>query len=81
MSTTGEAELRRAYNWWKNITAAFDAGAAQCWEVVQAREELDSQVEQALGALLAELDRLRAAMGEDIETATGFSGHATEALK
>jgi len=92
--TPGEAELRRALAKYDSDVekTAFHMGkhARQYpmlspvdWdrELRLAAGDLLTAVKAHLPAVLAELDRLRAAIGEDIETATGFSGHATEALK
>ncbi len=61
------------------ILRAAYAEAERSWPHRQ--NELLAAVYKHLPAVLAELDRLRAAMGEDIETRAGFSGRATEALK
>lgn len=77
MTTTGEAELRRALDSYERVAPLCRARIDRD----DAAQSLGYSAARLLPALLAELDRLRAAMGEDIETRAGFSGKATEALK
>ncbi len=85
MTTDAAKELNKALDAFRKTRIAPAIGPGCINDKIYATLVRDghliSSVLRHLPALLAEIDRLRAAMGEDIETRQGFSGHATEAMR